>query len=353
MLSFNLSERFLSGAEQKVFSNHVQTLGLDDNIWDVFSGMFDSSTRHTKPYVLRAFDGKMLVGAIIIKCTKYGKALFNNKLFAGTLDRLNIPFYLWIRMECCMDTMSNPGFVSETDKVDEVIGDILKYMRKKTLLFIITDYSSNASSYSSFAQLPALPHALINFSKYNEPNDYHAQYKNIKRKTRVSELKGGEYKLVRRKLSDSQRQTLKICFETTAGQSVFYLPYQDLYMKSALHTSGKELPEVLYFIAELNNSIIGYQAALKTGNYLNTLHGAFDRSRKSTYHAYDILFVKMFEFAIENGLQFIDFGAVINQTKQKMVNSKIPMSYYLSSTFSPVQYFFNLLLKRTKIQGKD
>lgn len=86
---------------------------------------------------------------------------------------------------------------------------------------------------------------------------------------------------------------------------------------------------------------------------MNALHGAFDRNLKSTYHAYDILFAKMTEFAIENGLKICDFGAVLNYTKQKMVNRTIDMSYFLLSRYSLIQWGFNNLLKLTKIQSNS
>jgi hypothetical protein len=103
---------------------------------------------------------------------------------------------------------------------------------------------------------------------------------------------------------------------------------------------------------KLNGEFLGYQAAIKTGTSLNALHGAFDRERKTTYHAYDILFVEMTGFAIENGLKTIDFGSVLNITKQRMVNNTIPMSYFMLSKYSFVQWFFYRLLKLTKIQGE-
>ena len=140
---------------------------------------------------------------------------------------------------------------------------------------------------------------------------------------------------------------------STAKKSVFYLPYQELYLKSALKTSSTNIGSVHYFITTINGEFIGYQAAIETGKYLNALHGAFDRNRKSTFHAYDILFVKMTEYAIEKGLNVIDFGAVLNQTKQKMINKSVDMSYFVLSKYSLVQKFFNKFLKSTKIQSNQ
>ncbi len=74
---------------------------------------------------------------------------------------------------------------------------------------------------------------------------------------------------------------------------------------------------------------------------------------KSTYRAYDILFVKMTEFAIEKVLKTIDFGAVINYTKEKMMNKSKEMSYFIYSKYSIIQKIFKVLLKLTKIQGAE
>ncbi len=59
----------------------------------------------------------------------------------------------------------------------------------------------------------------------------------------------------------------------------------------------------------------------------------------------------MTEFALEQGLKSCDFGAVVNFTKQKMVNKTIDMSYFLFSKYAIIQKIFSWFLKLTKIQG--
>jgi hypothetical protein len=120
-----------------------------------------------------------------------------------------------------------------------------------------------------------------------------------------------------------------------------------------MNTSRTKLDNVYYFIATLNGEFLGYQAAVKTGDKLNALHGAFNRNLKTTYHAYDILFIKMTEFAIENNLRTTDYGAVLNLTKQKMINRSIDLSYFILSKYSAFQKIFNFLLKFTKIQSDE
>lgn len=354
MYTFKLSNKNFSKTEQKLFEDCLDYQGLDEGIWEIFSCLFNTNLEHTKPLLLKAYKDETLVGAaVIIQCNKYGKSLFSSKLLSSFIDFLNIPFYLWMKFGCCMDMMSNPGFVKDPEKKEEVYKAMATYLKKKSLLSIINDYTENTYLYNDASILPALPHALIDCSDMTSIEDFTNRFKNIKRKIRVFKNKGGEYKRISKQLSNEQISDLKRCFLSTSEKSVFYLPYQELYLNSAMLTSSTQIENVYYFIATLNGEFLGYQAAIQTGSNLNALHGAFDRRLKTTYHAYDLLFVKMTEFALEKGLKTIDFGSVINLTKQKMINKSINMSYFIFSKYLIVQKIFNMFLKLTKIQGYE
>lgn len=354
MYSFKLTDNFLSKEEQKVFNDYLAYHGLEENIWPVFSCLFKSNTKNTKPFLLKVYKDSNLFGvSILIECKGYGQALFKNSFLSGLINTFKIPFYLWIKFGCCMDMMSNPGFVKDPKKSEEVFTAMAGYMKKNLILSIVTDYSKNASLFARSSILPALPHAIIDTSQMNDINDYLKGYKNINRKMRVLKNKGGTIVIQENPLGDEDILTVKKCFLSTVEKSVFYLPYQNLYLNAAVTVSKINLEKVLYFFVKLNNEIIGYQAAIWTGKHLNALHGAFDRNRSSNYHAYDILFVKMAEFAIEHKLNSVDFGAVLNVTKKRMVNKTVEMSYFLMSKYAVIQWLFNIFLKFTKIQGKE
>ena len=65
------------------------------------------------------------------------------------------------------------------------------------------------------------------------------------------------------------------------------------------------------------------------------------------------MFVKMAEFAIENGLEFVDFGGVANFTKEKMANTIRGTSYFIYSKYPLLQKAVNRLFRFTTIQGED
>ena len=352
--TFELTDKFLSVEEQLVFDDYLNVHELDRGIWEVFASLFRSGVKNTQPLLLRIYSDNELFGAIVLtKCSGYGKALFDNKLLAGFMNLFSIPYYQWIKFGCCMDMMSNPGFVKNPELADEVTRAAIQYLKRKGILTIVNDYTSNARLFENASILPALPHGLIDCSGMSSIEDYLNNYKNIKRKLKTFRNKGGEYIRVEGKLDGQQLDSLKSCFISTAENSVFYLPYQELYLNAALTTSSTSLENVHYFIALMDGEFIGYQAAIKTGKFLNALHGAFDRDRKTTHHACDILYVKMTEFALEQRLKTCDFGAVLNFTKQKMVNKTIDMSYFLLGKNVIVRKIFSWFLKQTKIQGND
>jgi hypothetical protein len=353
MYKFELSDKFLSEEEKTVFKDYLEYSHVDDNIWAVFTCLFSAKTKRTIPLLLRVYEDSKLCGtAILIQCSKYGRSLFNNEFLSGIIDFIGIPFYLWIKFGCCMDMMSNPGFVTDPRKMDDIHTSMAMFLKTSNLLTIIYDFTEKSYLYPQASILPSLPHALIDASHMTSLDDYFRAHKNVKRKINIFRNNGGKFEMLSNIMDEKMMNSLRKCFISTAEKSIFYLPYQDLYLSSALITSRTDIPGVYYFIMKLNEEFLGYQAAIITGTSLNALHGAFDRERKTTYHAYDILFVEMTRFAIENGLQTIDFGAVLNETKQRMVNKTKPMSYFMFSKFPFVQWLFHKLLKLTRIQGE-
>jgi hypothetical protein len=354
MYTFELTEKFIPERERTIFKDFLQFYGIDDGIWKVFECLFEAKTKGTVPLLLRIYkNSDLAAAAVIIRCSKYGRSLYDNKLLVGVCDLLQIPFYLWIKFGCCMDMMSNPGFVRDPSKSNLIYSAMSDYLGKHSWMTMINDYTTNSFLYPNAVILPALPHAIIDTSTMTEISEYVRLHKNVKRKYQIFKQNGGTFHILDNSLETKDIQSLKKCFISTAEKSVFYLPYEDLYLNSALLTSLTSTNNVIYFIARLNGEFIGYQAALKTGNCLNALHGAFDRNRPTTYHAYDLLFVEMTQYAIEHDLKLIDLGAVLNTTKQRMVNCTHPMSYFMLSKNPLVRSIFYIVAKNSKIQGRE
>ena len=79
MYTYELTDKFLTKKEIAIFKDYLSSQGLDENIWEVFSSLFNSGIKNTKPLLLKAFKEGSLYGVIIIvECKRYGKSLFNN-----------------------------------------------------------------------------------------------------------------------------------------------------------------------------------------------------------------------------------------------------------------------------------
>ena len=61
----------------------------------------------------------------------------------------------------------------------------------------------------------------------------------------------------------------------------------------------------------------------------------------------------MAHYAIEQNLKLIDVGAVLNTTKQRMVNCTRPMSYFMLSRKPIIRWIFYMNTKHSKIQGQE
>ena len=247
MYTFELTQKFLTSEETAAFKKYLDYKHIDESIWEVFSCLFKSSVKGTSPMVIRAYQDSQLCGAaILIRCKKYGRALYSNRLIAGIMNGFGIPYFQWMKFGCCMDMMSNPGFAVDPEKADEIYAAMAQYLRKHCLLTIITDYSDKAYLYQGSAILPALPHALIDTSNMTGIQDYIGEHKNIRRKMNVFNNNGGTFEIVNNRLNDEAIASVRKCFLLTAEKSVMYLPYQDLYLNSALTTSRMRLDNVYY-----------------------------------------------------------------------------------------------------------
>jgi predicted N-acyltransferase len=252
-----------------------------------------------------------------------------------------------------MDMLSNPGFAVQPEKAGDIFTAMADFMRQHTLQTVITDYRENANYYPRAAVLPFMPHGLVATAGMKNLQDYIGEHKNIRKKLNSFTNHGGSIEIVRGALDESTLAAMKRCFLATADKSAVYLPYEELYLESAITISSLPADFVYHFIARKDGEFLGYQAAIKTGRRLNALHGALDRERETTFYAYDSLIVRMIEFAIQEDLESVDFGSILNITKQRMMNQSLDMNYYLFSQSALVQRVLAGFFKLTKSQGKE
>jgi hypothetical protein len=284
----------------------------------------------------------------------YGRALFSNRVLIQLIDALRMPTYLWLKYGCCMDLLSNPGFVTQPGKGDEVFAAMAGYLKSHTTIstIAITDYIGKASLYRGATVLPFMPHGLVDVTHMTCIQDYTRQHKHFQKKANKFRNHGGTIEVVQGTLDDASISAVERCFISTAEMSSTYLPYEDIYLKSALASCRMKADNIFHFLARKEGALVGYQSAIQTGEKLNALHGAFDRELEKTFYAYDNIIVTMADFAIRNGLECVDFGSILNFTKQRMMNKALSMSYYILCNTPWTTQFMGSILKHTKMQSE-
>ncbi len=95
----------------------------------------------------------------------------------------------------------------------------------------------------------------------SEIGDYVNLHKNVRRKYQIFKKNGGTFHTIHNVLEAQDIETIRECFISTAEKSIFYLPYEDLYLNSALLISSTPIKNIIYFIARLNGEFIGSRAS--------------------------------------------------------------------------------------------
>ncbi|MBX7258756.1 MAG: GNAT family N-acetyltransferase, partial [Candidatus Hydrogenedentes bacterium] len=162
---------------------------------------------------------------------------------------------------------------------------------------------------------------------------------------------GGAVEVLTGQVPDRVLVRFLACMDSTVNCSIVYSPFQGLFPGIVRRTCGIDRPEMVHIVARLRSEVVGYHTFVKTGNGLRMIHGAFDRTLRSTCHAYESVIVRTAAYALERGLAYVHFGPVMNETKRRMMNDTRPCALYFYSRYSLVRLLFPPIFRRTKMQS--
>jgi hypothetical protein len=354
MFTFVLNRQMLSDSETALFSCYLQQCSVDDAIWSVYRCLPEISSRVTQPVLLRAYQGPALVGAaLLVRCSGYGASLFKNAALRRLINWLRMPCYVWIRVGFCAETIANPGFVADGHASDAVIAAMIDYMRRRARLFVVIDEHAHGAFHQAARAFPYVNDGAIDVSRMHGVQDYLAEHRNIKRKIQEFRSKGGAIDVCTGPLDAGLSQKVRACLEATARRSLIRSPFQDTFVDCAVATGRCDSPRTVHFIARLQGEFVGYHSFLQTGDGLRMMHGAFDRERPTTHHAYENIIIDTVRHAIESGLKSVCFGPVMNETKRRMMNRFEEVDLYFYAKGSLAQMVFARVLPHTRLQSEE
>lgn len=353
-LQFTLSPEPPSTAERAALADHLRDMGADEAAWDVFGCFLATRSAATRPLALRASrDGRFAGIALMVECAAYGRSLFDSPWLARPMDLSRIPALTWIRVGLCAETLANPGFVAAGFDRGATIAAMLEWLRRHRPVLFVNDATASRPLHASAREFPYVRDGAVDIAGMTSVADYIAQHNNIRRKIKGFTNKGGTIDLIEGPLGDDDMAGVAHCVASTVGHSIIASPFQDLFPEMVAATCAHRSPRFVHFVARLDGRMLGYHSFIRTGRGLRMLHGAFDRTLKSTLHAYENLIVRAVAHGIEHRLDRVHFGPVLNETKRRMMNATEPAALFFSSNNPLLGAAIPAIFPLTKMQSRE
>ncbi len=347
--TFTLTADSITDEEQALFADDLNALGLEPGIWTVLNAVLSTGTRYSRPLVVRAHDGETMVGlAVIYECRRYGACFFDPPM-STLMDTPGIPMFLWLRYGATVDHCANPGFVRKGIDRGEFVQRVTSQLLQEYMLGTVVEYDSEQAGVGAVTT-PFVDSGLIDVGELSGIEGYLGRSKSLSRKRKKFANKGGEIKIVQGSLPENLRTAALDGFQSL--EIMIRTPYQDNYLSMADAVMMLDSPEMVHIVALLDGEYAGHQSFCRSGNALHCQAGAFDRRRTSTYHAYENIIVTSVEYALEHGLDCIDYGPALNETKKKMMTRFIRCENRIYGRYRFISAVMPHVLRRSKI-GPD
>jgi hypothetical protein len=342
----------LSESERALFHTHLVSLGIDHNIWDVYEKFLQTNSTHSKPEIVRVnFDNELLAAFYVIRCEDYGETLTKFAWLHKIIRNYGFPVYVWMKSGIATENFANPCFINQEKNFH--FPTFIREVKKAFSLLFIHDLTENSIYYDGSIKIQYPDDGIIHLNNFNSIEDYLRLHKNLKKKLRHYKKNGGEVDLIRGKLDNKMQEYVRNCVLSTSKHSIFKLPYQENYPNMCVSSTSIENNQVLHFICRMNNEFLGYHTFIEFENQMRCMHGAFNRNLSTTHHAYENMIYRTVEYGLENKIDTIHYGPVLNETKKRMMETFIPTQLYLFSNIPGMVKILSPVLKRSRLQQKE
>lgn len=346
-LEFELSRQPLSPSEGRLFAADLAALGLSFNLWPLFNATLATRTSDAAPQLLRAYRrGELMAVALLIDFTRPGRSLFRTPLLQRALDAPRIPQFIWNRLGAGIDQYSNPGFVREGLDRSLFVEAALRFLLSRYLLGCLIDRPEHTVALP-VARVPHFDYGVIDLRAASGAAGYGAAHSNLPRKLRKFRNKGGTLEVIEGPISAGDLERIDGWLRALEPDA--RLTFQDNYANMVRGALQGGDAGTVHILARLQRALVGYQSFVCCGDRLSCLSGVFDRSRASTYHAYEAIIVESVAYAASRGLAHIDYGPVVNPTKAAMMTHFVPTELRYYSRLAPLRGSLGWLLYRSRL----
>jgi hypothetical protein len=347
---FEISRNPISTAERAIFQTDLQQLGLDDTAWDILNRTLETGTRDSLPQVLRVYDRHRLIGvAFFVECRRVAKHLLPQRWLGNILDLIPIPMFFWVRYTSLVDATGNPGFVAPGIDREEFAAAAIAYLRTVYLYGGVID-EVNPHRTASELTFTFCDAGIIDLADTIDLESWLTEHKNLKRKINKFKNKNGTIEILRGAMPPEVANFATRLLNSVDG--LICAPFQDNYTNMAIGVCTLPSDRLVHILAKLDNRLVGYQSFVVSDRTLYCLSGVFDRTYHTTYHAYENIILKSIEFALDRGLDKIEYGIILNPTKAKMMNAYRPCAQHYYYRWSWMKAIFAGFIPLTRLAPK-
>lgn len=348
-LKFTLTRDPVTAVEQAAFTDDLAQWGLDGRVWQVWNMLLQTGSRHVRPKVVRGYaaDGRLAGIALIEHCGHTGKSLFANRLLAFMVDHPSFPIFYWERTGLLTDGHSNPGFVAAGLDRHEFFLQAVTFLQKKYMQGCVVDFA-DADGGKNYVATPFARAGWIDLRGVQTADELYANSKNLRRKIRKFANKGGVIEIVRGPAAPEVQTAALTCMRS--NPLTLLAAFQDNYENMIQASLVTPNPDIVHFVARLEGEIVGYHTFAIVGQRLICLSGAFDRTRHTTFHAYENVLLTSIEFALAEGLTGIETGPIVNATKDKMVPGQRPTEIRFYTRWTPMRLMLPTMLRQSRLR---
>lgn len=133
MYKVSHSSQPLTPEEKRVFQSHLDMLGVDENIWNLYEKFLQTASKYSIPRIVRIHDQNNLQAAVyLMKCKDHGETLTSSRFLQRIIRNTGIPVYLWMKSGIAAENFTNPGFINREANMDN---EKLIQLLKKNLFF--------------------------------------------------------------------------------------------------------------------------------------------------------------------------------------------------------------------------
>jgi hypothetical protein len=349
-LKFSLGEDPLTEVEQETFTPDLERLGTSPTAFKILNTALSVKGEGSRLKILRAFRGSDLAGAsFFMESRQVGKTFFTGAM-ATVMDMPKMPVFAWSRYGIGTDHNSNLTFVAPDIDRDAFAERVVRELTKQYMYGSLVDFQ-DTDAIPGAVQKPGFDSGFIDTDQFDSVDDYIGLRKSLRKKMNAFRNKGGSVSLVRGALAPEEQDAIITLYGTMNHRLL--TPFQDIFPRLAAVTAGIDDPNMTHIVTRLDDDVVGYHSFYVGGQTLYCLSGGFDRTRKSTYHAYENLIVKSVEFALEEGLTQINYGPVLNDTKVKMMTRFRTLEVRTYPRYSLFKGVFDRLLDRSMLESEQ